>query len=149
MEVPVLEQVQVEHFVAEHFNFFLLQIGQLVFQVHHLFTLHFLGDNLPFLFELEALVIVLNTPFFAIRLDFSSRRLLSSFLLLLLDFFTEVSRLTAGETLSQAVPQAEAGSGAFFREEGRTSLGQQHSVCEEHLYSNSIIINNSAIESSS
>ena len=49
-----------------------------------MFFLHFFSYLLPFLFEFEALIVVLDTPFVATRLDFGSAWL---FLLGWLRFF--------------------------------------------------------------
>jgi hypothetical protein len=58
----MLEQVHVKNFVGEHVNLFLLQVRQLGIYVHHVLILHSLSNDVPFLFELEALVVVLDTP---------------------------------------------------------------------------------------
>ena len=62
VEVSVLEQVHIENFISEHLDFFLLQIGQLSIDVDHVLILYSFSNHLPFLFELEALVVVLDSP---------------------------------------------------------------------------------------
>ena len=71
MEVATFKNVHVKNFVGKHLNFFLLKIRQLIFQVNELLVLHLLGYLLPFLFELKALIVILDTPLAAISFNFS------------------------------------------------------------------------------
>lgn len=72
MEVPALEKIEIEHFVSEHLHLLLLQIRHLALQVDHLLLFDCISDHLPFLFELEALVVVLDAPLVTASLHFGS-----------------------------------------------------------------------------
>ena len=69
-----------------------------------------LGNLGPFLFELEALVVVLDTPLLLTGFDLSGRRLGSGWLSFLLNFFREVgdarvNKLGRTDVLSQTMLQ--------------------------------------------
>lgn len=72
VQVTLLEDVESHDFFGEHFHFFLLQVGQLLLQIDHLLFLDSFGDHLPLLFELEALVVVLDAPLLPALVHLSS-----------------------------------------------------------------------------
>jgi len=72
VEVSLFHNVHIEDFVGQHLNFLLLQVAKLSFKVDHVFLLNGLSDCLPLFLELEALVVVLDTPLGSVSLDFGS-----------------------------------------------------------------------------
>ena len=63
LEVTHFEKVEFENFVGKEVDLGLLQVTKLWRQEHLLFFLDLFGNELPLLFELEALIIVFDTPF--------------------------------------------------------------------------------------
>ena len=62
LEVTQFIEIQFNNLIREHINFLLLKVSKLRIKIHSLLLFNFSGDELPFFFELEAFLVVLDAP---------------------------------------------------------------------------------------